>query len=311
MDWSAAHLHLLLNHVPTVGFAIGLALFVFGLLVRSDHLRVAGLVTFVGIALAVIPIYVTGSGAQLQICGSLAPGVPCEDPGVSRVLIDMHESLAFVAYLLLVLVGGLAWLGLWQCRRLRRLPTWNAAAVLGLALVAFGVTARAAAVGGEIRHAEIRVTLEAAGPPLGERIAETINNSVGLWAANEALHLIGLTLLVAVVLVVDLKMLGRLPGLTYAALDRLLPWGMLGFGVNAVTGMLFFLALPAAYAVNPMFQWKVALLVVAGANLLAFTFDEAWGREGEPAPLYSRAIATSALTLSVAVMFLGSVLAFI
>ena len=311
MDWSSAHVHLLLNHVPTIGFAIGIALFAFGLLVRSDHLRVAGLVTLVGIALIAIPVYATGSGAQLQLCGSLAPGVPCEDPGVSRVLIDMHESLAFIAYLLLVLVGGLAWLGLWQFRRLRSLPTWNAVAVLGLALVAFAVTARAAAVGGEIRHSEIRVTVVAAVPPLGERIAETINNSVGLWAANEALHLIGLALLVAVVLVVDLKVLGWLPGLTYAALDRLLPWGMLGFGVNAVTGMFFFLALPAAYAVNTMFQWKLAFLVAAGVNLLAFTFDDAWGREGEPAPLYSRALASSALVLCVAVMFFGSVLAFV
>jgi hypothetical protein len=310
MDWSAAHLHLLLNHVPTVGFGIGIALFAFGLLVRSDHLRVAGLVTLVGIALLAIPVYVTGSGAQLQVCGSLAPGEPCTDAGVSRMLIDMHESLAFMAYMLLVLVGGLAWLGLWQVRRLRSLPAWNAAAVLGLALVAFGVTARAAAIGGEIRHPEIRVTAEALAPPLGERIAATINNSVGLWAANEALHVIGLMLLVAVVLVVDLKVLGRLPGVTYAALDRLLPWGMLGFGVNAVTGMFFFLALPAAYATNTLFQWKVWFLVVAGANLLVFTFDGAWGREGAPAPLHSRVLASSALALCVLVMCLGTMLAF-
>ena len=303
MDWSAAHLHLLLNHVPTVGFAIGIALFAFGLLVRSDHLRVAGMVTLVGIALLAIPVYATGGGAQLQVCGSLAPGVPCEDPALSRVLIDMHESLAFIAYLLLLVVGGLAWLGLWQFRRLRSVPTWNAVAVLVLALVAFGVTARAAAVGGEIRHPEIRVTVEAATPPLGERIAETINNSVGLWAANETLHLMGLMLLVAVVLVVDLKVLGRLPGVTYAAIDRLLPWGMLGFGVNAVTGMFFFLALPAAYASSTLFQWKVWLLVAAGANLLAFTFDEAWGREGDPAPPASRALVSSALALCVAVAF--------
>ena len=30
MDFSAAHIHLLLNHFPTIGFFIGLALLVFG-----------------------------------------------------------------------------------------------------------------------------------------------------------------------------------------------------------------------------------------------------------------------------------------
>jgi len=311
MDLSAAHIHLLLNHVPTVGFAVGVGLLVFGLLVRSSQLQVASLVVMVGVALMAIPVYVTGNGAELQICGTLAPEVACEDPGISRTLIDMHQSAAFVAYVLLVLVGGLAWLGLWQYRRLRRIPGWSTAAVLALSLVAFGAAARAAAIGGEIRHPEIRVTAEAATPPLGNAIAEFINNSVAMWAANEALHLIGLTLLVAVVLVIDLKMMGLLPGVTFAALDRLLPWAILGYGLNAITGMLFYLALPVAYADSALFGWKVVFLVAAGLNLLAFSFDGTWEREGTPPPAYSKALAGSALFLCVAVMFCGTVLAFV
>ena len=46
----------------------------------------------------------------------------------------------------------------------------------------------------------------------------------------------------------------------------LLPLGMLGFGVNLITGMLFFLALPAQYTGNIMFLWKFILVVLAGFN---------------------------------------------
>jgi hypothetical protein len=310
MDFSAAHIHLLLNHVPTVGFAIGLTLLVFGLLLNSNHLKVASLVTLVAIALLTMPVYATGSGAQQQICGPLGADGPCDDVSVPRVLIEMHESMAFVSYLLIVLVGGLAWLGLWRYRRLGRIPAWNTGTVLALALVAFATVAQAAAIGGEIRHPEIRVTAEAIEPPVGRVVSDFINNSVWTWAANETLHLIGLTLLMTVVLLVNLKMLGFTPRITYAAVDRLLPWGILGFGLNAITGMMFFLALPSAYVGNSAFDWKLVLLMVAGANMLLLTLDHGWEREGQPAPARLKALAGSGLVLWVAVMFWGSMLPF-
>ena len=39
-----AHLHLLLNHFPTVGFSVGLGLYLVGLFRKSDDLKRAGLV---------------------------------------------------------------------------------------------------------------------------------------------------------------------------------------------------------------------------------------------------------------------------
>ena len=61
------HLHLLLNHVPTVGFGIGVALFVVSLIARSDDLKQASLVVMVGVALLSIPTYVTGNAAQVRL----------------------------------------------------------------------------------------------------------------------------------------------------------------------------------------------------------------------------------------------------
>ena len=59
-DLSPTHVHLLLNHVPTVGFIIALALFVFGLALRSDDLKRVSLVVMTGIALVTIPTFTTG-----------------------------------------------------------------------------------------------------------------------------------------------------------------------------------------------------------------------------------------------------------
>ena len=43
MDLSPTHVHLLLNHFPTIGFIIGFVLFVAGLIARSDHIKQAAL----------------------------------------------------------------------------------------------------------------------------------------------------------------------------------------------------------------------------------------------------------------------------
>ena len=311
MDLSAAHLHLLLNHFPTVGFVIATGLLVAGLATRSDHLKVASLVTMVGIALLTIPVFVTGSAAQTQIClGVDVPG-PCPDEAISRVLIEMHEGVAFIALIFIVFTGGLAWLGLWQHRRIQRIPQWNLVLVVLLTLATLGTVTQAANLGGEIRHTEIRITEEATEPPLGRQIANYIALSPSSFASLETLHMIGLTLLIGVVLLIDLKLLGYLPSVPYATVDRLLPWGILGFGLNAITGMTLFVGATYQYVDNPAFEWKVGFLMAAGLNMLFFTFDPAWKREGQPAPARSKALAVTALALWVGVMFWGSMLPFI
>lgn len=311
MDLSATHLHLLLNHVPTIGFIIGLGLFIIGLVAKSDDLKVGSLVTLVGVALITVPVFVTGGAAQQQICvASNVPG-PCPDSAISRTLIEMHEGAAFLSLYVIVFTGGFAWLALWQYRRIRRIPAWNVAAVLILSFVALATVAQAANLGGEIRHPEIRVTQESTEPPLARVVGTFIANTPWTFAATETLHMIGLTLLIGVVLLIDLKVLGFMPSVPYVTLDRLLPWGILGFGLNATTGMLFFVAATYQYVENIAFNWKLAFLMAAGLNTLLFTFDPTWTREGQPAPAYSKALAVTALGLWVGVMFWGSMLPFI
>src|SRR5262245_18271061 len=110
---STTHAHLLLNHVPTVGFVMTIGLFLAGIVARSDPLRRASLVAFVRYGLMAIPTYVTGDAAAETFCVGKA-AEPCAESQMSRPLIERHEGAAVLALTMIVTTAGFAWLGLWQ-----------------------------------------------------------------------------------------------------------------------------------------------------------------------------------------------------
>jgi uncharacterized membrane protein len=243
-----------------------------------------------------------------------------ETKGVSTAAIDTHESAAFVALGFMELAGALAWLGLWQFRRQGRIPQGTLMAVLVVGLATFGLMSRAAMLGGEIRHPEVRtgpVAAETAAPqdqPISRVIGTAMAEWKWCWPASETLHFIGLCLLFGVVLVVDLRMLGFLRGVSYETLHRMLPWGVLGFGLNVATGMLFMIgAPPSFYVTNSVFFWKLGLILVAGVNALYFTvFNQAWVVDASDAPPFaSKLAAASGIVLWLGVIFCGHMLPFI
>src|SRR5215469_14872887 len=95
-----AHIHLFLNHFPTIGSIIGGGLFLLSLIKNSDDLKRASLVVLLGISLIAIPTYLSGNGAQDAI-KSL--------PGVSKSLIEAHEGAAFAAMGFMEFTGAFAW----------------------------------------------------------------------------------------------------------------------------------------------------------------------------------------------------------
>jgi uncharacterized membrane protein len=309
------HIHLLLNHIPTVGFVIALGLFLTSLASKSDDLKRASLVLFVLIGLLTIPTYVSGNSAAEAICAGAPKAPACDDPGLSKALIETHEGVALFAFAAIVLTAAFAWLGLWQFRRMSRPQNWTLAVILVLSLFAFTLVVRTANIGGEIRHPEIRETQEIITPNVhfARRIGALVLSLPWGWPSLETLHFIGLSLLIGVILLIDLRMLGVMKNVAFPALHRLLPWAILGFGTNLASGMLFFVASPDQYAHNVAFVWKLILMMLAGANALYFTiFDEAWVLQpGDEAPLSAKAVAVSAIVLWVGVLYFGSMLPFI
>ena len=315
------HLHLLLNHVPTIGFGMGLFLFLWSLIGRSAELKRASMVLFVGVAILTIPTYWTGNAAAETICKGIDPGnssfteKPCTDTTLSKSLIQTHEGAALIAMTVIEITGAFAWLGLWQVRRRAHPAAWTVAMVLVLSLASMALVARAANIGGEIRHSEIRATPETTTPEgrLARTIGLKVTDAPYGWPALEALHFVGLTLLIGVILLIDLRMLGVMKEASFPSLHRLLPWAILGFGVNTMTGMIFFVTAPAQYAHNISFIWKIGLLVVAAVNAFYFTlFDEAWVlKPGDEAPFAAKFAAISAIVLWVGVLYFGSMLPFL
>jgi hypothetical protein len=301
------HLHLLMNHVPTVGTVVALGLFLLGMARRNEHLRHAALEVFFLIALATLPVYLTGVAAQLEIQGR---------PDVSRPAIAAHHDAALLAFILIMLTGFVSWLALWQFRRHGRSSSASIGGVLLLAVLSLAVVGPAASVGGEIRHPEIKQDEKAIAPAgwvSAAAVQDLVTTKPWVWPTAETLHFIGLSLLFGILFAINLRLLGGFRGISYASMHRMLPWGMLGFGVNLITGMLFFIAAPEQYTANAPFLWKIICLMIAGADLLYLTvFDKIWALEpGDDAATLDKAIAATAIVAWVGVIYWGRMLPFL
>jgi hypothetical protein len=310
MGLTIPHLHLLLNHVPTVGSVAAVGLLLLALVRRNDHLLRASFEVLFIVALATLPVYLTGVAAGTAIEGM---------DGVSAEAIETHETAALFAFVWMQITGFFAWLALWQSRRLPRPPRATIGFVLALAAVTLAVMGRAASIGGEIRHPEILVSPDAAsvGAPTGwlqsSVIADFVTEYPWVWPAAEALHFLGLCLVLGVLLAVNLRILGAMKALSFSSLHRLLPWGMLGFALNLLTGMLFFIAAATQYTENIAFLWKVIFLALAGAHFLYLTvFSRTWGLNvgAEAAPI-DKLVAAGGIASWVGVIYWGRMLPFI
>jgi len=101
----------------------------------------------------------------------------------------------------------------------------------------------------------------------------------------QSLHLTGITLLLGITVVLNLRLLGlgfkRLP-LPFLA-EQLWPWAKAGMAVTIVSGILVFLPDPTRYAHSGPFRLKMALLCLA--LLYQFTiFRKAIGTDPELRP---------------------------
>ena len=144
---NAAHLHLVLNHIPVLGTVFGLGLLAFGLLRRSEDVERVALGLLVVTALFAVPAYLTGEPAEDAVESR---------PGVARGLIEQHEAAAGAAFVGMLVLGGLALVGGIGFRGRRPIPAWFGGCVLLGALIVSGMMAWTAKLGGQVSHPEIR-----------------------------------------------------------------------------------------------------------------------------------------------------------
>lgn len=150
----------------------------------------------------------------------------------------------------------------------------------------------------------------------GTTLSWAVHTYPWIWPTCETLHFIGMALLVGIVGLFDLRMMGLVRGLPIEPVRRLLPWGVLGFVINLVTGVVFFIGSPFQYVHNLAFQLKLLFIVVAGINLLIFHRTglsdkvDAVSAE-EEVPLPAKAVAALSLFLWIGVIYWGRMLPWI
>ena len=155
-------------------------------------------------------------------------------------------------------------------------------------------------------------------------VSWTLGTGVGAWVhyhtwmfpMGEALHFVGLSLLVGAVGMVDLRMLGFAKMLPFAPLHRLIRWGIAGFVINLLTGIMFWTVNADLYGlqVADIFGLKLLFILLAGINVLVFRYTVfpqvmALG-PGEDAPLLAKVIAGTSLFLWAGVIWWGRMLMF-
>jgi hypothetical protein len=311
-SFNLAHVHLLLNHVPTVGTTVALALLIVAFVRRDEGLKLVGLEVLFAIAVLTLPAYMTGVAAFQKIRNQ---------PGISETAIRLHQDVALFGFTWMEFAGFIAWVALWQARRRGRAAAGMVVAATALTTVALVVMARAANLGGDIRHPEIGGAVVTAMDPaqfLAAKISDVMVNSPWAWPASETVHFLGLSLIFGVLLAVNLRILGVMRQVPFADVHRLLPWGMLGFGANLITGMLFFVGQPKQYIDSAPFYWKIVFLMIAGANFLYLTvFRKAWSPRDNALygpwnpSLADKAMAVISLFSWLAVLYGGRMLPFI
>jgi uncharacterized membrane protein len=304
-----AHIHVILNHFPTVGFVFTLFFFCLGLIRGNEGMTRAGLTAFVICAILGAPTYVTGAAAMFSLT---QPPVT----GISQAAINAHRDWAVISLFGLGATGAVAWIELWRYRYLRRFSKISLNMALILAIVTLAVMAETGHRGGQINHPEIHVAGELlrTDPHLGWSTAiEQLINNVIWFVPWQTVHFFGYTLVFATVLVVCLRILGVFKSIPFSAVHRLLPLGAFGVMMNVFTGMLMLMADTGRYVNEPSFWPKMFFLPIGAIAVLYFSLSEdLWQmKAGDSATVGAKAVAVLVFTSWIIVIMGGRLLPYV
>src|SRR5690606_15212797 len=114
-------------------------------------------------------------------------------------------------------------------------------------------------------HHEFWLSLEYL--PIAEQVGAT-----WLFPLINSLHVLSVCFMLGALLMLDLRMAGL--AATHYSIKQLggdfLPWIWLSFIVAIATGAALFITRASAHILNPAFQWKMVLMMLAAINMLVF-----------------------------------------
>lgn len=148
---------------------------------------------------------------------------------------------------------------------------------------------------------------------VGLNLEPFVNDQAWVWPLGEIFHFVGMALLIGTVGLVDLRVLGFGKGIPIGTLERLVPLGVAGFAMNAVTGFIFVAGNPdggpLVYLDNLSFQLKMLLVVIAGINLLVYQMTGI-ARAADATPPYEDAAGSAKLVAGISLVAWFGVICF-
>jgi uncharacterized membrane protein len=147
-------------------------------------------------------------------------------------------------------------------------------------------------------------------------VAVFIHKRAWAFTTVEVIHVFAVSMVVGTIAIVDLRLLGRASTRRpFAELSRkVLPWTWSAFAIAVIAGTLLFATRATEYFTNTVFWIKMALIAVAGINMLVFEFItvrgvQSWNLAPTP-PTPARLAGGISIVSWVLVVVLGRLIAF-
>ncbi len=144
---SDIHLHLVLNHFPLIGLAIGTLVLLFGFLLKKGQIKATALGIFIFSAIMTIVVNYTGEGAEHAVE---------KLPGISEQYLETHEDAAELFLIMMLILGWISLVTLFLAIKKMKLAVYGYILVILLVIATVFAAKDVGTSGGEIRHTEIR-----------------------------------------------------------------------------------------------------------------------------------------------------------
>lgn len=142
-------------------------------------------------------------------------------------------------------------------------------------------------------------------------VSEFVRQSDWAYPSLEIIHVLGIALVFAPILIFDLRVLGTYADLSVDRLRRLLlPWVWFGFAMNALSGVLLFMSDAVELASNTAFRAKLMLIVLACINAAIFQTRLDAGR-GSPPSVAAKVSAVVSICTWLAIIAAGRLMAYV
>ena len=147
-------------------------------------------------------------------------------------------------------------------------------------------------------------------------LATWVRESPSLWAYPTVLtlHTAGLGIVVGAAVVVDLRLLGYARRMRVATLEPLFTLMAYAFALNAVTGVLLFIADATTKAKQPVFYVKLTLIFIAlwcTFSTRRIVLDNSESTVADTVPAHGARLATASLLLWAGAIAAGRLMAYL